>query len=741
MKKRFFLVASGVIMLATSLLSGCNKASSSSSSEAPVEKEGPFTILWNNYDGKLLERDINVKKGVTPTYNSKTPVKVDDASNYYVFKGWDKEVIPAEDDVAYTAVYDSYPLGEVIPAPDGYIDTLPSDTKDGNIFHAFCWTFNQIKEKLPDLYNAGFKSIQTSPVQQPKSSGSSWWAYYQPLSLSIADNSKLGTKAELQSLCEEADKYGISIIADIVFNHLANISDSEVESDGTPKVFPGVATYEPYIYEHRNDANNPTFHHNMGSYLTQYYPYGGLPDLNTANPYVQERCLDLLKECIDVGIDGFRFDAAKHIETPDDPQYASDFWPNTLGVAKTYYKSKTGKDLYAYGEILNGADGGRDITVYTKLMDVTDNSYGAYVYNNLSGNANCGIENNFKGTTNDKVVNWVESHDTFAESSTHYDDEYILRGYAMIASRKDSRSLYLSRTDANLTVGQVYDYIFEDPTLGAVNKFHNRFVGAEEKLYANTSVYVNQRYNNNQAGAVIVDLKRTGKIAVSLDKLGTGVYYDQVTGEQHIVRNGHLVLDMPESSIVVLTKSQNLPMPSIDISNRGGVFVGDLTVNIKVTNGNGKYYVNDNPTPVSFGTETNVSLGALVDANNEVTLRVAASNDQHSVERTYKYKKAKIIEGYFNVLNISQDRFDNYELYMWSWAKGASGHWSKNYTIQDGILLVDAKTLNLEGFIIAVFPKNYVISNPNAWDSNCLSQTTDISANILEQGYYDASDL
>ena len=33
----------------------------------------------------------------------------------------------------------------------------------------------------------------------------------------------------------------------------------------------------------------------------------------------------LLKECIDAGIDGFRFDAAKHIETPEDPNFASSF--------------------------------------------------------------------------------------------------------------------------------------------------------------------------------------------------------------------------------------------------------------------------------------------------------------------------------------------------------------------------------------------------------------------------------
>ena len=204
---------------------------------------------------------------------------------------------------------------------DSYVEKLPAKSSDGTTFHAFCWTFNQIKENLPYLADSGFKNVLTMPVQQPKNGGSSWWSYYQPLSFSIADNSAIGTKEELKSLCEEAEKYDISILVDVVANHLANINDDELEADGTPKVAPSVESYEPVLYRNRNEnvdgVNGITFHHNphaTGSGAeTQVYPYGNLPDLNTENPYVQERVLSLLKECIDVGVDGFRCDAAKHI--------------------------------------------------------------------------------------------------------------------------------------------------------------------------------------------------------------------------------------------------------------------------------------------------------------------------------------------------------------------------------------------------------------------------------------------
>ena len=131
---------------------------------------------------------------------------------------------------------------------DGYVDSMPIATEDGNIFHAFCWKYSDITANLPSIAESSFKSIQISPVQQPKNGGATWWSFYQPLSFSIADNSSLGTKDELKTLCEEASKYDISIIADIVFNHLANIDDDHLESDGTPTVCPDVEQYEPEIY-------------------------------------------------------------------------------------------------------------------------------------------------------------------------------------------------------------------------------------------------------------------------------------------------------------------------------------------------------------------------------------------------------------------------------------------------------------------------------------------------------------
>ena len=111
-----------------------------------------------------------------------------------------------------------------------YAATVPADTEvsadtaiqenvqDGVILHAFNWSYNSIKENLPAIAAAGYSTVQTSPVQQPKDFSAStdvagqWWKLYQPVSMQIAQKSWLGTKAELTALCSEADKYGIKII-------------------------------------------------------------------------------------------------------------------------------------------------------------------------------------------------------------------------------------------------------------------------------------------------------------------------------------------------------------------------------------------------------------------------------------------------------------------------------------------------------------------------------------------------
>lgn len=637
----------------------------------------------------------------------------------------------------------STPLEET---PDGYVDVLPTNSESAIILQAFDWSFSQIEENIPALAQAGFKVVQTSPVQQPKNGGVSWWSLYQPVSFSIAASSPLGTKDDLESLCETAETYDIDIICDIVFNHMATISDTSKEPDGTPTVSPEVNTYEPDIYEHRNDSgSSATFHHNINAQgsgaVTQVYSYGNLPDLNTANPVVQARALSLLKECIDVGVDGFRFDAAKHIETPNDPQYSSDFWPNVVDEAKTYYNEQTGKDLFAYGEILNDVDGGRTIDLYTPYLKVTDNTYiGQIVAGSASADAETVINANYgKNTATENLVAWVESHDTYITASSHSGELRTAQRWAVMASRKDLNCSFLARPDESLTVGSIGSYHFEAPIIGCINNFHNRFIGYEESLSSDGSVFINERFNEENGGAVIIDFAGASTKTIQLPNLKSGVYYNQLTKEAITVNKGKAKVTFDSSGIIVLTMSKHLNRPTIEISNRGGSFVDSLQVDLEVNHASESYYQINGGTAISFELTKSIILGDVVDENNQITLFVSASNDEFSISKTFVYTKIELVnEDLFNVVNLDSKYYTDYELYYWAWPSSGTSSWLKNYTIDSGVVLIDFSDTNYVGFLLATFPKGYTINDIHTWNNNVIKQTGDIS---VSDQFYNASNF
>lgn len=152
----------------------------------------------------------------------------------------------------------------------------------------------------------------------------------------------------------------------------------------------------------------------------------GLPDLNTEYEPLQEYVLDFLKECIDTGADGFRFDAAKHIGTAaDGSKYI--FWGNTIPAARAYYKEKGYFDsLYCYGEVLGDSGASNNAAVinsYFQNMNLTCE----YVGNNIRNAINSGNVSGTKYTeyykggdakvSADNIVLWAESHDTYQNES------------------------------------------------------------------------------------------------------------------------------------------------------------------------------------------------------------------------------------------------------------------------------------------------------------------------------------
>ncbi|MBD5135418.1 MAG: leucine-rich repeat protein [Lachnospiraceae bacterium] len=462
---------------------------------------------------------------------------------------------------------------EASVAQDYQLDTagagdygLMDDIQGSSILHCWNWSYKTIEEHMELIAECGYTAVQTSPAQQPKdytyegnvcsevgypglSSSGNWWKMYQPVTFNVCDNGQtwLGTKAELESMCATAEKYGVKVIVDIVANHLGNISGWQ---NSMTDISPQVGEYwcedmmtDP-TYWHINDLQ--IWMSDGREDVTQGTM--GMPDLNTGDKRVQKFVYEYLDELIDCGVDGFRFDAAKHIETDeDDPAFASDFWNTVLGEARSHYSKKTGGNLYVYGEILNRIDG-LDFSAYTKNMSITDNSAGNNLLNSVRYGQIGGLGSCFPIADSESVV-WCESHDTYmGEGSRYATDTSVVQTWGMVGSKKDVASLFFARPyyskdtlidDTNgaerpnmgddlepAIMGKCETYVWASKEVAAVNHFNNYY-------HNETSEQGNEDtigYCRRGDGMVIINLAGPGAVSLQAHGLPTGTYKDEVSG-------------------------------------------------------------------------------------------------------------------------------------------------------------------------------------------------------------------
>ncbi|MBQ2151971.1 MAG: starch-binding protein [Clostridia bacterium] len=549
---------------------------------------------------------------------------------------------------------------------------LAEKTSEGVILHAFNWSYNTIKENLPAIAEAGYTTVQTSPVQQPKNRSDSkdtagqWWKLYQPLSFSIANQTWLGTKEDLTALCAEADNYGIKIICDIVSNHMANN-----ESGDPYTYYEGIAEYEPEIY-----ANTDKYFHQLKKKVddsnVEYIVQGtldGVPDLNTGEPYVQGRVISLLEECIDCGVDGFRFDAAKHIETPADGEFASDFWPNVINTATDYAKDK-GVDLFCYGEILNTPGGGRSITDYTKYLNITDNVTGdATLVNVVKKNAAKVVKAQayHYDDAHSNYVLWAESHDTYMGESgsaglsntADVSDDDIARAWAVIASRSESQALYFARP--NVIMGLAGNSSWKNTVVTEINRFHNKFIGVADDIYDVEDIVAVQR---SDSGIVLVNLGTSSDITAATHGMKDGKYIDAVTGSTFTVSDGTITGTIGSSGVaVVYADAETTPRTIFskeDTSFKTNTFNVTLTLENAAS---GTYSVNSS-TPVEFTDSVTVTIGEDAQPGDVITITATATDGKKTTTESHKYtKEAGSGTGVFVYFDNNSRNFKNVCVY------------------------------------------------------------------------------
>lgn len=413
---------------------------------------------------------------------------------------------------------------------------LADSIEDGAILHCFCWNFNTIKANMKNIADAGFSAIQTSPVSKCRAGENNnltrpgtlgwgddaWYYHYQPTEY-VVGNYQLGTEAEFKAMCKEAHKYGVKVIVDAVMNHCTEEYD--------------------YISNNiKNLASNPkqTLFHDMSEgmnlrdrYTSTQRKMGDLWDWNTKNKTVQNYLLNFLKQCVADGADGFRYDAARCIELPDDDKYSnysgfqSEFWPTILQNGSVFQYGEClqegGNFVYDSSKTAGGFDDSRDARLgayqsqtFTKdgkthNFFTTSSFYGWRLRERIvSRDLDVNYLKDFllpSGASSQRVVTWVESHDNYCNDHTYtqLDEEDVILAYAILAGRKDGTPLFFDRpygsykgshvhaehdtgeSDKNAAfgtnqIGIAGSDMYKDKRVVAVNFFRNNMKDSEEKL-------------------------------------------------------------------------------------------------------------------------------------------------------------------------------------------------------------------------------------------------------------------
>ena len=214
-----------------------------------------------------------------------------------------------------------------------------------------------------------------------------------------------------------AKKYDIKIMVDVICNHMGHN---------------GIDPFTPSEKVEKRLLNDPDFWKEPRQILdfddrfevTNYCI--GLPGLNTANHELQKIMIDFLRSVIDCGVDGLRFDAARHTALPSE---GNDFWPNITNNLREYKEN-----LIICGEVIFEPNK-NILKEYCKYIDlVTDN----------------------RKIDPDKLICFCESHDTFLsediderERTRKYSSSEIAKKYVKL-NKNYPNSIFFIRPDDNI---------------------------------------------------------------------------------------------------------------------------------------------------------------------------------------------------------------------------------------------------------------------------------------------------
>ena len=215
-----------------------------------------------------------------------------------------------------------------------------------------------VTEKLDYLQDLGVDYIWLTPFfLSPQNDNGYDVADYRTI------DPRYGTMADFEALSRQAQKRGIGLMLDMVFNH------TSTRHEWFQKALAGDPRYKKYYIfkKGRPDGMPPTnweskFGGSAWEYVPQFDEYylhlfdRTQADLNWDNPEVRSQLQDVVRFWMDKGVRGFRFDVINLVSK-------GDFLDDRQGDGRRFYTD--GPRIHQYLQELNEATFGRDPEIIT----------------------------------------------------------------------------------------------------------------------------------------------------------------------------------------------------------------------------------------------------------------------------------------------------------------------------------------------------------------------------------------
>ena len=299
------------------------------------------------------------------------------------------------------------------------------------------WTWRMLTDHLPLVKAAGYTAILLSPHQ--KSCGGSFSLGYDPYDFRSFDSAH-GTQGALAELIRRAHKLQIQVYADMVLNHMCT-------NNGR---YPRFGKQDFHHAGRIEDFNNQWQVEN-GALI-------GLDDLKHGSPYVRGELWRFLVKTNNMGFDGYRWDAAKHV-----PRW---YWSeHVLPNVRRWGK-------YSFGEVYSGnldylfsyVATGMAVTDYALYFSIRDNfRFGG----NLAALDGAGVA----GRDGPNALTFVQNHDVGPPQNR-------LLAYAFIAAYPGYPSFF----NVDLRDAAINNLVWIQNTLAA-GPYVNRFKDADTIIF------------------------------------------------------------------------------------------------------------------------------------------------------------------------------------------------------------------------------------------------------------------